>query len=107
MKFPKCRWTRKASCCASCRTRKCVPSAARPSYKTNCRIVVSTNRKPEEAIRDGKLREDLFYRISAISVHLPLLRERLEDIMPLANAFLRRFAAQANRNIHGFTPRSH
>jgi DNA-binding NtrC family response regulator len=79
------------------------PVGGKTSYKTNCRIVVSTNRKPEEAINDGKLREDLYYRISAISVHLPLLRERQEDIMPLANVFLRRFAAQANRNIHGFT----
>src|SRR5262249_48248044 len=52
----------------------------------------------------GKLREDLFYRISAISVHLPPLRERREDIMPLANSFLKRFAAQANTVIKGFTP---
>jgi len=73
------------------------------SYKTNCRIIAATNRKTDEAIRDGKLREDLFYRISAISVHLPPLRERRDDIMPLANAFLKRFAAQANRTLRGFT----
>jgi len=46
----------------------------------------------------------LFYRISAISVFLPPLRERREDIMPLANAFLKRFASQANRVIKGFSP---
>ncbi|HEX7654067.1 MAG TPA: helix-turn-helix domain-containing protein, partial [Verrucomicrobiae bacterium] len=57
----------------------------------------------DEAIKDGKLREDLFYRISAISVHLPPLRERRDDIMPLSNAFLKRFAAQANRTLRGFT----
>jgi DNA-binding NtrC family response regulator len=73
------------------------------SYKTNCRIIAATNRKTDEAIKDGKLREDLFYRISAISVHLPPLRERRDDIMPLANAFLKRFAAQANRTLRGFT----
>jgi DNA-binding NtrC family response regulator len=73
------------------------------SYKTNCRIIAATNRKPEDALKDGKLREDLFYRISAISVHLPPLRERRDDIMPLANAFLKRFAAQANRTLRGFT----
>jgi DNA-binding NtrC family response regulator len=73
------------------------------SYKINCRIIAATNRKPDEAIKDGKLREDLFYRISAISVHLPPLRERRDDIMPLANAFLKRFAAQANRTLRGFT----
>jgi DNA-binding NtrC family response regulator len=75
---------------------------SKAAYKTNCRIVAATNRKPEEAIQEGKLREDLFYRISAISVHLPPLRERREDIMPLANAFLKRFSAQANRVVRGF-----
>src|SRR5437867_2968012 len=80
------------------------PVGGKTSYKTNCRIVTATNRKTDEAIKDGKLREDLFYRISAISVHLSPLRERPEDIMPLANAFLKRFAAQANRAIKGFTP---
>jgi DNA-binding NtrC family response regulator len=80
------------------------PVGGRTSYKTDCRIIAATNRKPEEAIRDGKLREDLFYRISAVSVHLPPLRERREDILPLANAFLKRFAAQANRDIAGYSP---
>jgi DNA-binding NtrC family response regulator len=80
------------------------PVGGKTSYRTNCRIVAATNRKTEEAIQDGKLREDLYYRISAISVHLPPLRERREDIMPLANSFLKRFAAQANRVLRGFTP---
>jgi two-component system response regulator HydG len=72
------------------------------SYKTNCRIIAATNRKPEDAIKDSKLREDLFYRISALSVYLPPLRERRDDIMPLANSFLKKFSAQANRDIRGF-----
>ena len=80
------------------------PVGGKVSYKTNCRVIASTNRKPEDALKEGKLREDLYYRISAISVHLPPLRERREDIMPLANAFLKRFAAQANHVINGFTP---
>jgi DNA-binding NtrC family response regulator len=79
------------------------PVGGKTSYKTNCRVIASTNRKPEDAFKEGKLREDLYYRISAISVHLPPLRERREDIMPLANAFLKRFAAQANSTISGFT----
>ncbi len=79
------------------------PVGGKTAYKTNCRIVAATNRRPEEAIKDGKLREDLFYRISAISVYLPPLRERREDIMPLANVFLKRFASQANRGIKGFS----
>ena len=79
------------------------PVGGRTSYKTDCRIIAATNRKVEEAIKDGKLREDLYYRISAVSVHLPPLRDRREDILPLANAFLKRFAAQANRDIAGFS----
>jgi DNA-binding NtrC family response regulator len=79
------------------------PVGGKATYKTNCRIVAATNRKPDVAIKDGKLREDLFYRISAISVHLPPLRERKDDIMALAGVFLKRFAAQANRDIRGFT----
>jgi len=65
------------------------PVGGKISHQMNCRILAATNRKPEEAIRDGKLREDLFYRISAVSVHLPSLRERRDDILPLANAFLK------------------
>jgi DNA-binding NtrC family response regulator len=80
------------------------PVGGKTDYQTNCRLVAATNRDPELAIKDGKLREDLFYRISAISVNLPPLRERRDDIMPLANAFLKRFAGQANRAIRGFTP---
>lgn len=78
------------------------PVGGKTSFRTNCRIVAATNRKPEEAIKDGKLREDLYYRISAISVHLPPLRERRDDIMPLAESFLKRFSAQANRALKGF-----
>src|SRR5271170_5673349 len=80
------------------------PVGGKTSYKINCRILAATNRNPDKAIKDGKLREDLFYRISAISVHLPPLRERRDDIMPLANSFLKKFSAQANRPIQGFKP---
>jgi DNA-binding NtrC family response regulator len=80
------------------------PVGGKVSYKSDCRIIAATNRQTDDAIKDGKLREDLFYRISAISVHLPPLRERREDILPLANTFLKRYAAQADRNITGFSP---
>jgi DNA-binding NtrC family response regulator len=80
------------------------PVGGRSTYKTNCRIIAATNRQTEDAIKSGKLREDLFYRISAISLHLPPLRERREDIIPLATAFLKRYDAQSGRNIGDFTP---
>jgi DNA-binding NtrC family response regulator len=80
------------------------PVGGRSSYKTDCRIIASTNRPVEQAIKEGKLREDLYYRISTISVVLPPLRERREDILPLGTAFLKRYAAQAGRAIGGFSP---
>jgi len=79
------------------------PVGGRASYKTDTRVVAATNRQPEDAIKAGKLREDLYYRISAISIAIPPLRERREDILPLANSFLKRFAAQANQTITGFS----
>jgi transcriptional regulator with PAS, ATPase and Fis domain len=79
------------------------PVGGKTDYHTDCRIIAATNRQPQDAIKDGKLREDLYYRISAISVHIPPLRERREDILPLAEIFLKRFAAQANRVLTGFT----
>jgi len=80
------------------------PVGGRTSYKSDCRIIAATNRQTAEAIKAGKLREDLYYRISAISVYLPPLRERREDIVPLATAFLKRYGSQAGREITGFTP---
>jgi DNA-binding NtrC family response regulator len=80
------------------------PVGSKTSYKTNCRIIAATNRKPEDAFKDGKLREDLFYRISALTVYLPPLRERRDDILPLADSFLKKFSAQANRDLRGFKP---
>jgi transcriptional regulator with PAS, ATPase and Fis domain len=80
------------------------PVGGRQSYKTNVRIIASTNLEVEVAIRAGKLREDLYYRISTMTLNLPALRERPDDIIPLANSFLKRFAAQAGRTITGFTP---
>ncbi len=82
------------------------PVGGRSSLKANCRIIATTNRIVEEAIREGKLREDLYYRISAIALVLPPLRERREDVLPLANAFLKRYAAQADRVLAGFSSES-
>jgi len=75
----------------------------RKSYKINCRIVAATNRKVDEAIKEGKLREDLYYRIGTIEVNIPPLRERIPDIVPLSEMFLKRYVAQAGRQVLGFT----
>jgi DNA-binding NtrC family response regulator len=59
--------------------------------QTNARILAATNKNLEEEVKAGKFREDLFYRLNVVELHLPSLRERTEDILPLASAFLAEF----------------
>ncbi len=80
------------------------PANGQKSYKVDCRIIALTNRPIEHALKEGRLREDLYYRINTVTLSLPPLRERRDDIMPLATSFLKRFTAQAGRPITGFTP---
>ena len=58
---------------------------------TNARILASTNRNLEEAVRSGRFREDLFYRLNVVELNIPPLRERREDILPLAGLFIAQF----------------
>jgi two-component system response regulator HydG len=80
------------------------PVGGKTSFKADVRIVAATNKEIPVAIRSGQLREDLYYRISTITLELKPLRERREDIIPLANSFLKRFASQAGRTLTGFSP---
>src|SRR2546426_5962291 len=80
------------------------PVGGRVSYKTDCRIIASTNRLVEDAIREGKMREDLYYRIGAVTIYLPPLRDRRGGIFPVALAFLKRDAAHAGGVLAGFLP---
>ena len=68
------------------------------------RVVAATNRDLEEMVREGRFREDLYYRINVIPIPVPPLRERAEDIPILAETFLSRFAVQLNRKVRGFSP---
>jgi len=71
------------------------------TYAVDFRLISSTNRPPADAIRDGLLRDDLFYRISTITIHVPPLRERNEDIQLLTEHFLHMYAHKYERPIAG------
>ena len=71
--------------------------------KFDVRIISATNRNLEEAIRDGIFREDLFSRLNVIPIFLPPLRERKEDIPPLANHLLQRLCDAHSRNVTGIS----
>ena len=68
------------------------------------RLISSTNREPEAAVRDGSLRQDLYFRINTVTVELPPLRERTQDIPMLAKSFLDRFILKHNRPLEGIDP---
>lgn len=69
---------------------------------SNIRIIAATNRDPLEAVRNGKLREDLYYRLHVVPVALPPLRERGTDILLLAESFLNRYASEEGKTFSGF-----
>lgn len=68
------------------------------------RIVAAVNEPPEELLRSGKLREDLYYRLGVVRLNLPPLRERPEDIPLLTNYFIEQYNRSMKRNIRGVTP---
>jgi two-component system response regulator AtoC len=69
--------------------------------RTDIRLISATNVDLEKAVKDGRFREDLFYRLNVIPIRMPALRDRIEDLPELAQFFLRRYNTKFRKNIHG------
>ncbi|HEY0706844.1 MAG TPA: sigma-54 dependent transcriptional regulator [Polyangia bacterium] len=73
------------------------------TIKVNVRVIAATNRDLKEEVTRGRFREDLYYRLNVITVRMPALRERPSDVPLLASHFLRKYAAENERQLEGFT----
>ena len=71
--------------------------------EVDIRVVAATNKNVDDAMREGKLREDLYHRLAVIPMHLPPLRDRGTDVRILAEEFLQRFAKEQGKDIKGFS----
>jgi len=72
--------------------------------RVNVRLVSASNRSLEDMVAQGKFRNDLYFRLKVVTVNLPALRERREDIIPLADHFRRQFAKRHHKQLKGFSP---
>ncbi|WP_437917426.1 sigma-54 dependent transcriptional regulator [Sorangium sp. So ce302] len=83
--------------------RKVRPVGAAAEISVDVRVLAATNRDVEAEVRQGRFRQDLYYRLNVIRIELPPLRERPGDISRLAERFLRRFAAELGKDVRGLT----
>ncbi|UCF80308.1 MAG: sigma-54-dependent Fis family transcriptional regulator [Acidobacteriota bacterium] len=71
--------------------------------EVDLRVIAATNKVMQTLVEEGMFREDLYYRINVIAVHIPPLRERREDILPLARSFLKEFCGSAGKKLRDFS----
>jgi two-component system response regulator HydG len=81
-----------------------IPIGSTKARTVDVRFVAATNHDLQQEVMDGSFREDLYYRLNVISLTLPPLRERTEDIEPLASHFLRHFSARMKKELQGIAP---
>ncbi len=74
------------------------------TLKVDVRLITATNRNLEKEVSEGRFREDLFYRLNVITIHLPSLRERKDDIPILSNFFVIKYTKKYKKEIKGFAP---
>lgn len=82
------------------------PVGSTQTIKVDTRVIAATNKNLEGEIQAGRFREDLYYRLNVVTVDIPPLRQRREDIPLLADFFLKQYAQKNRRLIKGFTPRA-
>jgi two-component system repressor protein LuxO len=85
-------------------TGEMTPVGSNATIHVDVRIIAATNRKPQDEIKDGRLREDLFYRLHVVPLEMPPLRERDDDILLLADHFLTKYNAEEGKDFMAFTP---
>ena len=86
--------------------RQFYPVGSERPVEVDVRVIVATQKHLEDHVKQGLFREDLFYRIHVIPIHLPSLRERKEDIPPLVEHFLKKFSRQMKKEVKGLTPQA-
>src|ERR687892_2413624 len=74
------------------------------TLRVDVRVITATNRNLPQMVANGQFREDLYYRLNVVSIDMPPLRERKEDIQALATFFLRRFAGELKKRVDGLSP---
>lgn len=84
--------------------RRITPVGGLEEREVDVRIIAATNRNLEEEIRVGRFREDLYYRLAVVTIDVPPLRARGDDILELARVFLARYAEEYGKPVTGFTP---
>lgn len=73
------------------------------TIKVDVRIIAATNQNLEQMVKDGKFRSDLFFRLNVLPIHVPPLRDRTADILPLAEFFLKKFSTETKNNFTAFS----